>query len=107
MLFTEVAFPGRFARAAAAGFTAVECMFPYDWPSEQLAAEREHHRLEFVLHNIPPGNWEAGERGIACLPGREGEFQDGVGLAIEYATALNCRRLNCLSGIAPAGEAIA
>ncbi len=101
MLFTEVDFPARFAQAAAAGFEAVEFMFPYEWPRQRLAAERERHRLELALYNLPPGDWAAGERGIACLPGRKGEFQDGVGLAVEYARALNCRRLNCLAGIAP------
>ncbi len=105
MLFTEAAFPARFARAAAAGFGAVECMFPYEWSRERLAAELERHRLELVLHNLPAGDWAAGERGIACLPGRESEFQDGVGLAVEYARALKCRRLNCLVGIAPEGAA--
>jgi hydroxypyruvate isomerase len=103
MLFTAVEFPARFGRAAAAGFTAVEFMFPYAWAREVLADRLAHHRLKVVLHNLPAGDWDAGERGIACLPGREGEFQDGVGQAIEYATALGCRRLNCLAGIAPAG----
>jgi hydroxypyruvate isomerase len=107
MLFTEVEFPARFARAAAAGFAAVECMFPYDWSCAQLAEALKHHRLELVLHNLPAGDWSAGERGIACLPGREGEFQDGVGRAIEYAAALGCRRLNCLAGIIPSGFAVA
>jgi hydroxypyruvate isomerase len=107
MLFTEVEFPARFARAAAAGFAAVECMFPYDWPCAQLAEALKRHRLKLVLHNLPAGDWSAGERGIACLPGREGEFQDGVGRAIEYAAALGCRRLNCLAGIIPSGFAVA
>jgi hydroxypyruvate isomerase len=107
MLFTEVEFPARFARAAATGFAAVECMFPYAWPLDQLTEALARHRLDLVLHNLPPGDWQAGERGIACLPGREGEFQDGVGRAIEYATALNCRRLNCLVGIVPPGSAVA
>ena len=105
MLFNDVAFPMRFARAAAAGFEAVEFMFPYDWPRDLLAANLARDQLALVLHNLPAGDWAAGERGIACLPGREGEFQDGVGLAIDYARALNCRRLNCLAGLAPAGAA--
>ncbi len=105
MLFNDVAFPMRFARAAAAGFEAVEFMFPYDWPRDLVADNLERHRLALVLHNLPAGDWAAGERGIACQPGREGEFQDGVGLAIDYARALNCRRLNCLTGIAPEGAA--
>jgi hydroxypyruvate isomerase len=101
MLFNEVDFLDRFERAAKAGFKGVEFLFPYEWDKEQLAELLQKHGLEQVLHNLPPGNWTAGERGIACLPGREGEFQEGVGLAIEYAKALNCPRLNCLMGIPP------
>jgi hydroxypyruvate isomerase len=103
MLFTEVEFLERFSRASKAGFRAVECQFPYAYRADQLADQLEAHRLALVLHNLPAGNWAAGERGIACLPGRTGEFQDGVGRAIEYATALRCTQLNCLAGIAPAG----
>ncbi|MSQ22214.1 MAG: hydroxypyruvate isomerase [Dehalococcoidia bacterium] len=103
MLFTEVDFLSRFERAARAGFTAVEYLFPYAWQKEQLVEQLQRHGLEQVLFNLPAGNFQAGERGIACLPDRVGEFQDGVGLAIAYAKALNCTRLNCLAGIAPAG----
>jgi hydroxypyruvate isomerase len=109
LLFTETAFPQRFARAAAAGFRGVECMFPYDWPAGLIAQCLETHDLTQVLFNLPPGDWGAGERGLACLPGREGEFQEGVGLALAYARALGCRRLNCLAGIPPGdadGEAV-
>ena len=103
MLFTEVDFLARFERAARAGFTAVEYLFPYTWQKEQLVEQLRRHSLEQVLFNLPAGNFQAGERGIACLPDRVWEFQDGVGLAIEYAKALNCTRLNCLVGIVPAG----
>lgn len=103
MLFTEVDFLDRFAAARAAGFTGVEYLFPYDWPKDQLAEKLQSHGLTQVLHNLPAGNWAAGERGIACHPDRVGEFQEGVGLAIEYATALGCRQVNCLAGIAPPG----
>ena len=101
MLFNETGFIERFAAARAAGFDAVEYLFPYDFPKERLAEELQQHRLEQVLHNLPAGNWAGGERGIACHPDRAGEFQEGVGRAIEYARALNCMQLNCLVGIAP------
>jgi hydroxypyruvate isomerase len=103
MLFNEIHFPSRFERAARAGFKGVEYLFPYGWSKEQLVTELGKHGLEQVLHNLPAGNWQAGERGIACLPGREGEFQEGVGTAIEYAKALKCDRLNCLVGKVPQG----
>lgn len=103
MLFNEAAFLDRFELAAKAGFTGVEFLFPYQWPKEQLAERIEKNLLTQVLHNLPAGDWEGGERGIACIPGREGEFQDGVGLAIEYAKALKCPALNCLAGLMPEG----
>jgi hydroxypyruvate isomerase len=102
MLFTEHAFLDRFAAAAEAGFTGVEYLFPYAWPHQELVARLRDHGLQQVLHNLPAGDWDAGERGIACLPGRVDEFRAGVERAIEYATALSCPRLNCLAGIRPA-----
>ena len=99
MLFTEVPFLDRFERAAAAGFEAVEFLFPYAWPAARIRERLQRHRLRLVLHNLPAGNWEAGERGIACLPDRIAEFRDGVGRAIEYAKALRVPQLNCLVGI--------
>ena len=101
MMFNEVDFLERFEQASRAGFKGVEYLFPYEWGKEQLAEELAKHGLEQVLHNLPVGDWLAGERGIACLPERVGEFQDGVGLAIEYAKALRCSRLNCLVGLTP------
>jgi len=101
MMFNEVDFLGRFERASKAGFKGVEFLFPYEWERQELAEKLDKHGLEQVLHNLPAGNWLAGERGIACLPGRVGEFQEGVGLAIEYAKALRCPRLNCIAGITP------
>lgn len=101
MLFTEVAFLDRFAEAAKAGFKGVEFLFPYAFEAERIAAQLDAHRLQLVLHNLPAGNWEAGERGIACDPARSGEFQDGVGSAISYAKALGVTQLNCLVGIKP------
>lgn len=103
MLFGEADFLDRFAAAARAGFRGVEYQFPYDYDKQALADRLHEHGLVPVLHNLPPGDWNAGERGIACHPGRVGEFQDGVGRAIEYAAATGCRRINCLAGIAPSG----
>ncbi len=103
MLFTELPFLDRFAAAAAAGFSAVEFLFPYPYPAAELKARLEAHGLQLVLHNLPAGDWDAGERGIAVLPGREGEFREGVARAIAYATALGVPRLNCLVGKTPAG----
>jgi len=101
MLFTEVDFLARLAAAARCGFTAVEYLFPYAYPKEQLAETLRKHSLTQVLYNLPAGNWERGERGIACHADRAGEFQEGVGRAIEYARALDCRLINCLAGIGP------
>ena len=105
MLFNEVPFPDRFEAAARAGFKGVEYLFPYAFQKEELAERLDGHGLIQVLHNLPAGDWEAGERGIACLPDRVSEFQDGVGRAIEYATALGCKQVNCLAGLAPDGVA--
>ncbi|MCK2095773.1 hydroxypyruvate isomerase [Thauera aromatica] len=102
LLFTERPFLERFEAAAEAGFTEVEYLFPYAFDKAVLAERLQRHGLVQVLHNLPAGDWEGGERGIACHPDRVGEFQDGVGRAIEYATALGCGQVNCLAGIAPA-----
>ncbi len=102
MLFNEVPFLDRFAAAAEAGFSAVEFLFPYPYAKDELAERLDANRLRLVLHNLPAGHWDQGERGIACLPDRIGEFQDGVGRAIDYARALKVPQLNCLVGIAPA-----
>jgi hydroxypyruvate isomerase len=103
MLFTETAFLERFEAASKAGFAAVEYLFPYDYDRDVLRGLLAKHELLQVLHNLPAGNWAAGERGIACLPDRIAEFESGVDRAITYATALGCTRLNCLAGIKPAG----
>ncbi|HAL40386.1 MAG TPA: hydroxypyruvate isomerase, partial [Polaromonas sp.] len=105
MLFTEVPFLDRFERAAQAGFEAVEFLFPYAYPAEEIRQRLEANRLQLVLHNLPAGDWEAGERGIACHPDRVSEFRDGVAKAIVYAKALGVGQLNCLAGKAPAGVA--
>lgn len=102
MLFADAPFLDRFERAAAAGFRAVEFQFPYAWPVAEIKARLDGNGLDAVLHNLPAGDWEAGERGIACLPGREREFRDGVDRAIAYAGTLHVGQLNCLAGVAPA-----
>jgi hydroxypyruvate isomerase len=103
MLFNEVDFLDRFEKAAKTGFKGVEYLFPYAWKKEQLAEKLGAFGLSQALHNLPAGDWNKGERGIACLPGRETEFQEGVGKAIEYAKALKCPQVNCLAGLTPAG----
>jgi hydroxypyruvate isomerase len=103
MLFNEVPFLDRFERAAKAGFEAVEFLFPYAHEAAEIRQRLDAHRLKLVLHNLPAGNWDAGERGIACHPRRVSEFREGVERAISYATALGVGQLNCLAGKAPPG----
>ena len=103
MLFTEHPFLDRFEAAAKAGFTAVEFLFPYAFTAAEIRQRLDDHQLQLVLHNLPAGNWEAGERGIACHPDRVGEFCSGVASAITYATALGVKQVNCLAGKAPVG----
>ncbi len=105
MLFNEVPFLDRFERAARAGFQSVEFLFPYAFPAAEIKARLDAFRLTLVLHNLPAGNWDSGERGIACLPDRTDEFRKGVGQAIEYGSALGVPQLNCLAGKAPQGVA--
>ncbi|MEJ2058585.1 MAG: hydroxypyruvate isomerase [Desulfofustis sp.] len=104
MLFSEVDFLERFAKAAENGFSAVEYMFPYDWEADQLRELLEKHDLQQVLFNLPVDEWASGSRGIACIPGRESEFQENVGRAISYAKALHCKKLNVLAGLTPEAE---
>ena len=99
MLFNELDFLDRFDAARKAGFKAVEYLFPYAYDRKLLAEKLASAGLAQVLHNLPAGDWAKGERGIACLPDRVGEFRDGVGKAIEYAKALGCSQLNCLAGV--------
>jgi len=105
MMFTEAPFLERFELAAKAGFKAVEFLFPYAYEATELRARLAGNGLELVLHNLPAGDWDAGERGIACHPERVEEFRSGVARAIEYANALGVKQLNCLAGKAPAGVA--
>ncbi len=102
MLFNEVPFLDRFERAAAAGFQAVEFLFPYAFPTAEIRSRLRTNGLQLVLHNLPAGDWDAGERGIACLPDRVEEFRAGVARAIEVGSALGVPQLNCLAGKMPA-----
>lgn len=103
MLFNESPFMDRFEKAAQSGFQAVEFLFPYAFSAQEIKQKLDQNKLQLVLHNLPAGDWDAGERGIACLPDRVAEFQAGVAKAIEYATVLGVKQLNCLAGKAPAG----
>ena len=89
LLYNEHAFLDRFAAAASDGFQGVECLFPYAFAAQDLAQRLRDNGLQQVLINAPPGNWEAGERGIACLPQRQVEFRDGFARALDYAAALD------------------
>jgi hydroxypyruvate isomerase len=102
LMYTEWAFPARFAAAAEDGFTGVECQFPYDWPAAELARCLRDAGLEQVLINAPPGS--GSERGLACLPGREAEFRRSLlEQALPYAAALRCPRVHVMAGLVPAG----
>ncbi len=101
MLYNEVDFLDRFDAAASAGFKGVEYLFPYDYDKDLLAELLAKHGLTQVLHNLPAGDWGAGDRGNACDPDRVEEFQEGVGRAVEYARTLGCPMVNCLAGIPP------
>ena len=103
MLYNEHPFLDRFAAAAADGFTAVEYLFPYDFTAPELARQLADHGLQQVLFNAPPGDWNTGERGLACLPGRQAEFRAGLQRALDYAHTLNCPRIHVMAGLAPQG----
>jgi 2-dehydrotetronate isomerase len=103
MMYQEHGFLDRFAAAAHDGFQFVEYLFPYEHPAATLAAHLKENGLRQVLFNAPPGDWKAGERGIAALPGREQEFHDGFLRALEYAHALHCPRIHAMAGLVPSG----
>ena len=103
MMYQEHAFLDRFAAAARDGFEAVEYLFPYDFAAKDIGARLRDHGLQQVLFNAPPGDWAAGERGIACLPGRDAEFREAIARALDYARALRCPRVHVMAGLAPAG----
>lgn len=104
MLYPEHAFLDRFAAAARDGFEGVEFLFPYEHEPRELAARLKDHGLQQVLFNAAPGDFAAGERGLACVPGREAQFREGVTLALRYAEALACPRLHVMAGLVPAGQ---
>lgn len=103
MLYPELDFLDRFEAAARDGFEAVEFLFPYAYPAHELAARLQANGLRQVLFNLPPGQWDAGERGLAALPGREAEFREAVQLALRYADALDCPRLHAMAGLVSPG----
>jgi len=100
MMFTERAFMERFAAAAAAGFQGVEYLFPYDHDPKAIRAELEAHRLEQALFNAAPGNWGAGERGLAAVPGEEDRFDAAIATALAYADVIEPRRIHIMAGLA-------
>jgi 2-dehydrotetronate isomerase len=113
MMYVELPFLDRFEAAAKDGFKAVEYLFPYAYEAKELAARLKAHGLQQVLFNLPPGGtdaasidaaWNAGTRGIACIPGREAELLAGAELALRYADALQCPRVHMMAGLLPAGK---
>ena len=97
-LFTEVAFLDRFEAAARAGFTAVEFQVPYDYPAPELRARLDGNGLQMVLFDAPMGDWNAGDRGLAAVPGREAEFRDTLPKVVEYAGGLGCKLVHVMAG---------
>ena len=98
MMFTEVPFLDRYALAAEAGFTAVEYLLPYAFSEEQVAAPLKKYDLKQAIFNLPAGNWDKGERGIAALPGREDEFAESLKTALAYAKATRCPIVHAMAG---------
>jgi hydroxypyruvate isomerase len=105
MLYPEVDFLDRFAAAAQDDFEAVEYLFPYAFEAREIAARLHDNGLQQVLFNAPPGDWDGGERGLACLPERGAEFRAGISKALDYAEALDCPRIHVMAGLMPAGSA--
>jgi hydroxypyruvate isomerase len=101
LMYTEHAYADRFAAAAADGFEAVECLFPYELGIDELVRRLRDQRLSLVLFNLWPGDWAAGERGLAALTGREAEFATSVETALAYALASGCRQLHAMAGLVP------
>lgn len=102
-LYTDLPFLDRFDAAAADGFKGVEMRTLFEESKDALRERLSGNGLELVLFNFPAGDWGKGERGIACLPGREDDFRASLDLSVDYATALGCKRVNCLAGLTPAG----
>ena len=104
MMFTDRPFLERFAAAEAAGFEAVEYLFPYEHEPEAIRAALDAAGLEQALFNMPPGDFAKGERGIAALPGREAEFRQGLDQALHYAQVIGAKRLHCMAGLLGADD---
>src|SRR3954471_16799955 len=102
-MYNEHGFLQRFASAARDGFRAVEYLFPYEHPAQELASRLRDNGLEQALFNAPPGDWAGGERGIASLPGREDEFRRSIDTALEYAAVLGNKRLHFVAGLTVPG----
>jgi len=107
MMFNEVPFLDRFDAAAKAGFTAVEFLFPYDHPADAIGERLRRNNLTQALFNLPPGNWDAGEKGFAALPDRFGDLQDSVRTALPYAQATGVKRLHLMAGMANRSDRLA
>ncbi|MBT5266248.1 MAG: hydroxypyruvate isomerase family protein [Rhodospirillaceae bacterium] len=103
MMFQEHDFLDRFAAASAQGFNGAEFLFPYDWEKSEIRARLDDNGITQALFNLPPGDWAAGERGFAALPGREDTFEAALDKALDYAVALDCPRLHVMSGMVPEG----
>jgi hydroxypyruvate isomerase len=103
MMFNEVPFLERFGAAARAGFRGVEFLFPYDFPAAQIREQLDRHNLQMVLFNMPPGDFAAGDRGLACDPAKTAEFQAAVGKTLEYAKALGATQIHVMAGLKPRG----
>lgn len=101
LLFTEVPFLERFERAAAAGFSGVECLFPYEYDAGEIAALLKENGLQMVLINMPAGDWEAGDRGTAAIPSRREEFRQAVETSLSYAREVGCKQVHAMSGVIP------
>lgn len=104
MLYPQHEFLDRFAAAAADGFAAVEYLFPYDFSAQEIQQRLSENGLVQALFNAPPGDWAAGERGIASLPGREEEFRSGIARALEYAAVLGNDRIHVMAGLLPSED---
>jgi len=100
-LFTDLDFKDRFAAAADAGFKGVECLFPYDHAAAEVAELLHESGLEQILINAPPGDWDGGERGLGCLPGRHDDFRISIEKALRYAKSIGCTRIHAMAGVAP------
>ena len=104
MMFNEVPFLERFEAAAKAGFTAVEFLFPYEHPPEAVGQRLRNNGLTQALFNLPPGDWNAGEKGFAALPDRFDDLQQSLRTALPYAQATDVKRLHLMAGIADRGD---